>query len=112
MKYIKYFENIEQKYKVGDYVRLKNTTKIINTNDDYFKDSNPYLYASICRMNKVTLKTIFKVIEYLNYYNNGDISDEPYCICILNNDADYIWVDEQYIEPVSEEEATALKYNL
>ena len=107
MKYIKYFENIEQKYKVGDYVRLKKMT-----DDGYFKDSNPYLNASICRMNKVTLKTIFKVIEYLNYHNNGDISDEPYCICILNNEADYIWVDEQYIEPVSEEEVTALKYNI
>ena len=106
MKYIKYFENTEQKYKIDDYVRLKKMT------DDYFKDSNPYLYASICRMNKVTLKTIFKVIEYLNYHNNGDISDEPYCICILNNEADYIWVDEQYIEPVSEEEVTALKYNI
>ena len=109
MKYLKHFENKKQKYEVGDYVRLK---KMTDDHFNHFKDSNPYLYASICRMNKVTLKTIFKVIEYLNYHNNGDISNEPYCICILNNESDYIWVGKKYIEPVTKEEIEELKYNL
>ena len=103
MKYIKYFENVEQKYEVDDYVRLKEMTN---------GKTNPYLFSSICRMNNVTSKTIFKVIEYLKYLNNGDISDEPYCICLLNNQSDYIWVGEKYIEHVSDEEITALKYNI
>lgn len=101
MKYIRFFEELTlQKYKIGDYVRLNNPH---------------YLYATVCRMNNCDLNTIFKVIAFNDHQANGDISDEQYCISLLNDNEfeyKYLWVSEESIDPVSEMEMNTLKYNL
>lgn len=94
--YLESFENPE--FKIGDYVKLTNSL---------------YLMATICRMNNVTLDTIFQVVDYQKYNNYYEDSETPYMIHLLNNNIiDYIWVSEKDIKIASEEEVLASKYNL
>ena len=90
--YVESFKTPE--FKVGDYVKLTNTL---------------YLNATICRMNNVTLNTIFKV-EDVGFDINFDFE---YRIHLLNNEIlDYILVNEKDIKMAPEEEIAVIKYNL
>lgn len=88
-----YLESFKQaEFKVGDYVKLINPL---------------YLNATICRMNNVTLNTIFNVEDV-----GFDINFE-YRIHLLNNEIlDYILVNEKDIIMAPEEEVSVIKYNL